>query len=232
MVALLVIAFVMLAAASHDLVAQDDDISEQIWLDYSPSWSLPSDLELFGDVGFRTELREQGWGRFIVRPGVRGPIGQFRWSGGVGTFVTRNESLPDRVEIRPFQGIAATWPSRRVLGLDHYLRLEEKFEWGGDLGLDFALRLRYRLQTQYAFPGGEPGAIWRIRANAEAFVTIAGETGQFKESGRLGLGVGRELGTEWRAWLDVVWQKTGRLFTGVPTNDLFIRMRVFQTWIR
>jgi hypothetical protein len=193
---------------------------------------LPSNLELFGDVGARTELRTQGWGRLVVRPGVRGPIGLFRWSGGVGTFYTRNEIASDRIEIRPFQGIAATWPSRRILGLDHYLRLEEQFEWGGAAGSSVALRLRYRLQTQYALPGAPENAIWRVRANIEAFLTLAGDEGQFRENVRLGLGIGREFGPVWSAWLDAVWQKTGRVFSGAPTDDLFIRVRVHQDWIR
>jgi hypothetical protein len=156
----------------------------------------------------------------------------FRWSGGVGTFYTKNESFTDRIEIRPFQGIAATWPSRRVLGLDHYLRIEEQFEWGGTAGSSVAFRLRYRLQTEYALSGGRENRIWRIRANVEAFATVAGDAGQFKETARLGVGIGREIGAEWSAWLDAVWQKTGRVFTGAPTDDLFIRVRVFQDWIR
>ena len=229
-----VVVFVMLAGASQPLSAQgqDDGVSEQLWLDYNPRWVLPSNLELFGDVGARTELGTQGWGRLVVRPGVRGPIGLFRWSGGVGTFYTRNEIASDRIEIRPFQGIAATWPSRRILGLDHYLRLEEQFEWGGAAGSSVALRLRYRLQTQYALPGAPENAIWRVRANIEAFLTLAGDAGQFRENVRLRLGVGREFGVAWNAWLDVVWQKTGRVFTGAPTDDLYIRVRVFQSWIR
>jgi len=227
-----VVVFVMLAGAFQPLAAQDNDVSEQLWLDYNPRWALASNLELFGDVGARTELGAQGWGRFVVRPGVRGPVGLFRWSGGVGAFYTKNESFSDRIEIRPFQGIAATWPSRRVLGLDHYLRLEERLEWGGAAGSDLALRLRYRLETRYALPGTPGNAIWRVRANGEAFLTVAGDAGQFNETVRLGLGIGREFGAAWTAWLDAVWQKTGRVFTGAPTDDLYIRVRVHQNWIR
>ena len=74
--------------------------------------------------------------------------------------------------------------------------------------------------------------MWRIRANIEAFATLAGDTGQFKETARLRVGIGREFGAAWTTWLDVVWQKTGRVFTGAPTDDLYIRVRVHQDWIR
>ncbi len=230
-----VVVFVMLAGATQSLSAQgqDEGVSEQLWLDYNPRWVLPSNLELFGDVGFRTELGAQDWSRLVVRPGVRGPVGSFRLSGGVGGFFTKNEILENRFELRPFQGIAATWPSRRVFGLDHYFRVEEKFEWAGGTGeTNVSIRLRYRLQTQYALPGPQGRPPWRLRAMGEAFLTLAGSSGQFKENARLGLGIGREFGDAWTAWLDAVWQKTGRVFTGAPTDDLYIRVRVFQSWIR
>ena len=228
---LCVVVFLMLAAASP-LSAQDDNLSEQLWLDYNPRWVLASNWELFGDIGFRTELGAQDWNRVVVRPSVQGPVGSFQLSGGVGGFFTNNKTLANRTEIRPFQGIAATWPSRRILGLEHYLRLEERFEWGGAAGSNVSIRLRYQLQTQYAFPGSREGAIWRIRAMGEAFLTVAGDAGQFRENVRLGLGIGREFGAVWSAWLDAVWQKTGRAFSGAPTDDLFIRVRVHQDWIR
>ncbi len=66
----------------------------------------------------------------------------------------------------------------------------------------------------------------------EAFLTVAGDAGQFRENVRLGLGIGREIGAAWSAWLDAVWQKTGRVFSGAPTDDLCIRVRVHQDWIR
>ena len=66
----------------------------------------------------------------------------------------------------------------------------------------------------------------------EAFLTVAGDEGQFRENVRLGLGIRREFGSAWSAWLDAVWQKTGRVFSGAPTDDLFIRVRVHQDWIR
>ena len=83
----------MLAGACQSLSAQDDDIGKQIWLDYNPRWVLPSNLELFGDVGFRTEFGTQDWSRVIVRPSVRGPVVAFQLSSGVGSFFTKNEIL-------------------------------------------------------------------------------------------------------------------------------------------
>jgi len=229
---LCLVVFVMLVGVPRTISAQDDDVSEQIWLDYNPMWALPSSLELYGDVGVRTELGEQGWGRVVVRPTIRGPVGQFRWSGGIGGFFTGNESVANRFEIRPFQGIAATWPRRRIFHLEHYVRLEERFEWETDTwSLDASLRFRYRFQTRYSFSGPLENAAWQVLLHAEVFATVAGNAGQFDEKVRIGVGLERAFGAAWRARLDLTWQKVGTLFSGAPSEDLYVRVRIFQNWM-
>jgi hypothetical protein len=229
---------ILVAAALVGIVspaqAQDDDseISEQIWFDYNPRWTFPSNLELYGDLGVRTELGAQGWGRVVVRPGVRGPVGPFRLSGGIGGFLTVNESASNRFELRPFQGIAASWPNKR-LRIDHYARFEERFEWEIDDGtLDASFRFRYRLQTGYTLSGFNSNVSWRVLVHIEAFATLAGNAGQFDEKVRIGAGVERNFGSVWRARIDLTWQKTGLIVTGAPTDDLYIRVRIFQSWMQ
>ncbi len=232
--ALRVAVFVMLVGVPGSINAQDEDgdVSEQIWLDYNPIWALPSSLELYGDLGVRTELGQRGWGRVVVRPGIRGPVGAFRWSGGIGGFFTGNETVANRIEVRPFQGIAATWPRRRIFHLEHYARLEERFEWETDeWGLDASLRFRYRLQTRYSFSGPLENASWQVLFHAEGFLTVAGNAGQFDEKVRIGAGLERAFGAGWRGRLDLTWQKVGALFSGASTDDLYIRVRVYQNWM-
>ena len=226
-----VVVCVMLAATPQSLSAQDDDIGRQIWLDYNPLWTLPSDLELYGDVGVRTEVGDQGSVRLVARPSVRGPLGSFRWSGGLGGLFTKNESAANRVELRAFQGIAATWPRRRIFRLDHYVRLEERLEWETDGGSsDPSLRLRYRLQVQFSLTGPLDVASWRLLAHGEGFLGT-GTAGQFDERARIGVGLERVFSAAWRTRLDLTWQKMGRPFSGADTSDLYIRLRVFQDWM-
>ncbi len=219
------------AAASSVARAQSDEVSEQLWVDYNPRWTWPSGFELYGDVGARTEFGSQGWGRIVVRPGVRGPVGPFRLSGGVGSFYTANTDAADRWEIRPFQGISATWPSS-PFRLDHYARLEERFEFRTtDWNLDASLRFRYRLQTQFLWGGFRGGAYWRFIGHIEGFVTLTGEAGQFDEKVRIGAGIERGFGPKLRLRVDATWQKTGLIVTGAPTDDIYLRVRVFHVWM-
>jgi len=230
--ALCVVVFVMLAGVPGPISAQDDDVSQQIWVDYNPVWALPDSLELYGDVGLRTQLRDRGWRKLVVRPSIRGPVGQFRWSGGVGGFFTRNDSVANRFEIRPFQGIAAIWPQRRIFHLEHYVRLEERFEWETDTwSLDASLRFRYRFQSRYSFSGPLENAEWQVLFHAEVFATLAGNAGQFDENVRIGAGLERALSPAWRAGLDLTWQRRGKPFSGGHTEGFYIRVRVFQRWL-
>ena len=219
------------ATLSSSVLHAQEEVSPQIWLDYNPRWTWPSGFEVYGDVGVRTELLQNGWGRIVVRPGVRGPVGAFRISGGVGSFYTSNADAADRWEIRPFQGISATWPSSRIR-LDHYLRVEERFEFETtDWTLDASLRIRYRLQIQFLWGGIRGAAYWRFIGHAEGFATVTGEAGQFDEKVRIGAGIERGFGPKLRLRVDATWQKTGLIVTGAPTDDIYLRVRVFHVWM-
>lgn len=228
---LAVLAAVLLPA---DLLAQEEqeDVSPQLWIDYNPRWTWPSSFEVFGDVGVRTEFLQNGWGRFIIRPGVRGNVGAFRLSGGLGSFYTNNADAADRWELRPFQGVAATWPSGRFR-IDHYLRFEERFEFEtDDWSLDASVRARYRLQTQFLWGGFRGSAFWRVLGHAEGFATLTGEAGQFDEKLRIGLGIERGFGPKFRIRIDATWQKTGLNIFNSPTDDIYIRVRFFHLGLR
>ena len=149
---------VLLLVVCSGAVAQGQgEVSEQFWFDYNPRWTNPSDREIFGDVGFRTVLGASET-RLVIRPGIRGPVGPFRLAGGVGTYFTINKLNANRLEIRPFQGISASWPNKRVR-LNHYVRLEERLKWEtDDWTLDASLRGRCRLQVDYRFTGFQSGS--------------------------------------------------------------------------
>ena len=221
---------VVLLVVCSGAVAQEREVSEQLWVDYNPRWTDRSHREIYGDLGVRTVLDGDQW-RFVLRPGVRGPVGAFRLAGGVGIFYTANELIADRLEIRPFQGISADWPNKRVR-LQHYLRLEERLEWRtDDWTLDASLRGRYRLQVDYSFSGFSSGSDWRVLFHIEPFLTLAGNAGNFDEQVRIGAGAGRNVGSSVRVRVDLTWQKVD-INERASISDLFIRVRLFQGWLR
>ena len=233
-ISLCVTTVVLLLGVCSGAVAQEaeSDVSEQLWFDYNPRWTDRSNREIYGDVGFRTELGMNEWVRLVARPGFRGPVGPFRLAGGIGVFYRLNRQSADRLEIRPFQGISAIWPNRKRLRLKHYVRFEERLEWvTDDWTLDASLRGRYQLHLDYSFNGFRSGSDWRVLFHIEGFLTLAGGEGQAGQGLRMGAGVGRNVGSDLRLRADFTWQKAGfELFAG--TSDLYVRLRIFQGWLR
>ena len=205
-----------------------DDISKQLWVDYNRGRGLKNDLEFYGDFGLRTELNNAEWARIVARPGLRGPWKDFRWSAGVGGFYTSNQNALDGLEIRPYQGLSATWPKGRV-PIHHYFRLEQRFDFNtGNWDVTASLRFRYRIQIQLLWSGLKGKAHWRALLHIEGFATLSGEAGQFDEDWRLGFGVERVFRSTYRIRVDLTWQKSGLPLSGGSTDDLYIRFRLFH----
>ncbi len=224
-----------ITGASNRLARGQSEISPQIWVDYNPIIPLSEKSERRGDVGLRWELESNGWWRFILRPGYRytPKVGTFLMA-GVGSFYTRNEALPNEWEIRPFQGVATTWPQGSWVSFQHYVRLEERIDvYSGEADTRVSLRFRYRLRAFHRFGAFMTHGSWMLYSSAELFATLAGNQGQFQELVRLVLGVEHTYG-RLRGRVDVTWQlrEQGIVLFGGDVSDVFIRFRLFHTFGR
>ncbi len=217
-----------LCLAGLVLGQSQDEVRPQLWLDSNPAWRATPRLEVYGDLGARTELEADGWWRFIARPSVRYQLHRnVRLSGGVGSFFTWNDVIANRWEIRPWQGVSLTRP-RNPLPLEHFLRFEEQFDFNTRTWESLnSLRMRYRLRTYLEWAAIRPDRYWRVMGSVEGFLTLAGEQGQFREQFRLSLGLERSYRPGIRTRFDVTWQKEGDLFGDGSIDDLFLRIRVF-----
>jgi hypothetical protein len=206
-------------------------VSPQLWVDYNPSWRVTSRFEIYGDLGARTELESGGWWRFVVRPSVRYQLHRdVRVMGGLGNFITVNDVIADRWEIRPWQGVNLTWP-RAPIHFEHFLRFEEQFDFNTQTWeSQNSLRARYRLRTVIQWSAFQQDRYWRLLASVEGFLRLAGEQGQFREQFRLAVGVERSVRTGMRTRFDATWQREGRLFVDGAIDELFLRVRLFTAF--
>jgi len=215
--------------ASAQLHAEDE-VSPQLWVDYNPAWRVAPRIDVFGDVGARTELGSQGWWRFVVRPSVRYQFDRVQLSGGVGNFLTFNDVIADRWEIRPWQGGRFSWPLGAV-PFEHLVRLEERFDFNlRNWNSSNSLRIRYRLRPSVDWGRESKDRYWRALGSVEVFYTLAGDPGQFQEEVRLTASIERGYRPELRVRLDAMWQKEGRPFSEGSIYDLILRFRVFNSW--
>jgi len=205
------------------------ETSEQIWVDYNPSWWPAEGIELFGDVGARTEIGNDEWWRFVVRPSVGFPTGRFRIAAGIGNFFTVNNVINDRWELRPFQGVSTVWPKGRF-SLEHYLRLEERFDFNtGTWNSLNSLRLRYQLLASYRWSAHQTRRQWSVVGIAEPFVKLAGDEGLQREQFRITAGLQRDVGEKGSVRFEFSWQQETLFFSPSGTIDeFFLRLRIFR----
>jgi hypothetical protein len=211
----------------------ESEVSPQIWFDYNPSVMLNPKLNLFGDAGFRTELKSKGWWRLLLRANAMYSLSNsLRVGGGLQNFFTFNEDIDDRWELRPWQGADLVWPRWRI-PLDHRLMLEERLDFNtATWETQVSLRLRYRLRATFTWNTIQANRYWRALLATEAFINLAGEQGQFREQVRVSAGIERSLRWSLRFRFEVAWQKSGAaFFIGQgDVDNIFFRFRFYQNW--
>ena len=223
----------LVAFASPAWSQSDTELSEQIWIDVNPSYYFDPHKKLYGSVGVRKELEDDGWWRLVIQPRYRTKATRRLFlSAGLDNMFTFNPSTANQWELRPFQGLDLAWP-RGELPLRHRFRLEERFDFNTETwSTKTSLRLRYKLSAHYRFAAAQYDRFWQISAGGEAFFTIAGTEGQFQERSRLTFGVDRSLDRDIHFRFELTWQYESPLFEdGDDTgSSLYFRFRLMKSW--
>lgn len=197
-------------------------------------------LDVYGDIGARTIFPNE-WYRFVVGPSVRYKRPKLilkklyykeELHFGIRFFFTANKSFSDRLEIRPYQGYKLNWPNRPRIVLQHYVRLEERFDLETANWVNtFGLRLRYQAKMTLKFKGDlisfNEGLYLPVRM--EIFWNLKGVQ-QFNDVVRITPGIGYEISPTWKAEMDLSYHYTrDTVEDDFATNDFVFRLRVFHT---
>jgi hypothetical protein len=207
------------------------ETSEQLWLDYNPSWMLSEKVSFGGDMGYRTRLDVARGFRLVLRPGVDLPYRFLTFKAGIGNFWSISDDITNRWEIRPYQGVGWVWPRTRVI-FDHLARLEERFDFNTVTWNSVnSLRGRYRLRLRFPFGMKRPDRFWRAYASGEMFLKLAGEEGLQREQFRLTLGLERSFSRLLRIRAQITWQQEELfLLPSESSDDVYFRFRVYQNF--
>ncbi len=225
------------------LYAQDEaenSLTEQIWLDYNPDFSLSEKLDGYGEIGARTAFPNE-WYRFVVGPSVRFKRPKLilpklyykeELHFGIKFYFTANKSFSNRLEIRPFQGYKLSWPNRPLIVLQHYVRLEERFDIETSNWINtFGLRLRYEAKLTLKLKGDLIAFNKRlyIPISIEGFWNLKGVK-QFNDVVRITPGIGYEFSKSWKAEFDLSYHYTrNSVEDNFATNDIVFRFKVYHT---
>ena len=226
-----ILLLVIVSVITGSLDAYADDTSEELWVDYNPGGKLSENTRLSLDAGLRKQLEDQGYLRLVLTPAVDYRVKWVKLAAGVANYVTFNQVIDDRWEIRPYQSASYVWPNNRF-SLDHRVRLEERFDINTDTWESKnSLRGRYRLRLRYRLEKHERVQFWSLIANGEVFYTFAGTQGQSQEKTRAGLGVERTFKSGRRFRFEVVWQRQGHFYSNDKTTDtIYFRFRFLRSW--
>lgn len=208
-----------------------DDIQYQTWVDYNPSWRVGEKATVFGDVGLRRNHADPRWWKYVVRPNVGYDLGSWQIVGGVGNFYSDFAGVLHVFELRPWQGVLLNWPASG-LKLNHFIRLEERllFDTDRDNSL-FRLRLRYQLGTRVLWRESGSGRSWSSPLSVEAFFQFDHDAeDRFGEQARISAGIERSFSRKLRLRVDVLWQNTVQLTDFYTGNELYLRVRVYQSF--
>jgi hypothetical protein len=196
----------LLLGVATPALGQDDDLPTQLWLAFQHHHKVGEKTRVFGKLGYK-ELTSPD--QFFGGSGSYDLGEHFRVDGGVGLYYTYQPEDDDTFEFRLWQEGTAFWPDSpglvRRLVFTHRLRFEERFTDSD--GWDFAMRLRYRLDTKIPINKHtlEPGAFYLPLA-AEFFVDLTGEVTEFfGDKRRLSVGLGYVMNKNWT--LDLRFQR-------------------------
>ena len=208
------LALPLLLGVATRALGQSDDLPTQLWLAFQHHHKVGEKTRVSGKLGYKElmspDLFFGEWTKFYVNGDGSYDLGKhFRVDGGVGLYYTYQPEDDDTLEFRLWQGGTAFWPDTsglaRRLVFTHRLRLEERFTDSD--GWDFAMRLRYRLDTKIPINKYtlEPGAFYLPLA-AELFADLSGEAAEFfGDRSRLSVGLGYVLNKNWT--LDLRFQR-------------------------
>lgn len=234
-----IILFTFLDYFLHAQDVSDQSITPQLWLDYNPTFSVSEKVDLYGDIGMRS-LFPNEWYRFVVGSSVRYKLSKILFKklyykeelhAGIRFFFTANKSASDRLEIRPFQGYKLFWPNRPRIVLQHYLRLEERFDivtsnWSNTFGLRFRYRVKMILKFKGDWISFNDGLY--LPVSMESFMNLK-DTEQFNDVVRITPGIGYEFSEFFKAEFDLSYHYTrDTVEDDFATNDIVFRFRVFK----
>ena len=127
--------YVLMLTGAGSVLAQSDQEDFQSWFDFWTFYIIDENWTYDGDYGTRGFLSDENWRRAYVNPAFlyQATI-DIDLRGGLRLVFTREEDTSNTIEIRPWQGVRFRWPKTNFIIFSQYIRLEERFTYGTEVG--------------------------------------------------------------------------------------------------
>ncbi len=225
--------------AQDSIVDQDVRVNEQFWLDYNHPTILSETQSIRTQIAYRTIVpnvfnRFQAISTITFKNNKKehkiwGLIDSYQLGGGA--IYTQNNTTNDNFELRLIQGFKFSIPTIKLINLNNYVRLEERFQNSfDDEGWRSGYRLRYQLGTNISWAKHYlrfiEGLYFPIKA--EFFFNLK-KTDRFNDLLRISPGVGYKFKNNWRYELFVIFNRTKNITeTNNTSSDFILRLRIYN----
>lgn len=206
--------------------------TSEIWTDYIHNHFLNNKWVLYGDATFRL-----GDSKIIgIRPSVKYILSnKVQLRGGIGNNYTFQDiDNVSNIEIRPWQGVRAVWPSTSVFAIQHFVRIEEQYTTNSyaDKDFDGSVRLRYQIGTDIdIWESGSGDHEIKLPLKYEIFNTF-NQTDFFIDRDRFIAGISYKIRGLVTIEFNYMMQRTGEGLRNMELEKNIYRIRVRQTFSR
>ena len=218
--------------------SDESDATQQLWLDYNPSWQLKDKIGITSKFGFKT-IFPSAWYKFYSSAEVTYDVPKFilkslyyneQVYAGADMYYILNSNVEDVFEFSIFQGYSLKWPNRKYLVLKHNVELGERFQWGVvDGNYSFGLKLSYAGSLTWKFHGDvvDFGKGFYLTCTFKFWWNLISTT-VFNDVARVTPGLGYQISEKWKTEFLVGWNYTRNLTSDrFSTNSVIFRLRAF-----
>ncbi len=225
--------------AQESVVDQDVRVNQQLWIDYNHPSQWNETQSIRTQFGFRT-IVPNVFNRFQAISTItfkNSKKSERKWARiasyqlGGGAIYTQNTDAKDNFELRLIQGFKFNIPTIKLITLNNYIRLEERFQnsFNGD-GWQSGFRLRYRIGTNISWKAHAlsftEGLYFPLQA--EIFFNLK-KTDRFNDVIRISPGIGYKFKNNWRYELYVIFnQAKNTTETNTTSSDFILRLRIYN----
>lgn len=221
------------------IVDQEVRVNEQFWLDYNHPTILSETQSIRTQMAFRT-ISPNVFNRFQAistitfenkkkESKIWRQIDSYQLGGGA--IYTQNKNSTDNFELRLIQGFRFNIPTIKLITINNYVRLEERFQNSfDDDGWRSGYRFRYQIGTNISWKKHHlrftEGLYFPFKA--EFFFNLK-KTDRFNDVIRISPGVGYKFKNNWRYELFVIFNRTKNITeTSNKSSDFILRLRVYS----
>jgi len=210
-----------------------DEVDNQLWLDYNYNVQVGEKIFLVGDAGFRGFISNVDWNHIYIRPGARYRFNKtINLTASLATFNTFTKEDYNLSEFRITTDVNVKWPDLRHVDFTYRGRIEKRFffpegqsnhdNWRGRLLVSLNIK-RFNVFS--------PKRSVYFQVQLEPFYTFGDESEYevFIDQARLYIIFGHRISAKFGYNLQYIWQSS-RFFadTDLKVSQNIIRIRFYH----